>query len=97
MIWVRRNVGNTDRIFRAIIGAFLVWFGMIGLKGLEANVVGLLIAVPAMYLIGTAYTGKCLLFRMFKVHSLSKMECSMYGKPRYRKRRRQLEHAVQAH
>lgn len=95
MIGIKRNVGSTDRIFRAVVGGFLVWFGMIGLKGLDANVPGLYMALPALYLVATAYTGKCYVLRIFKIHSLSQSEIGMYGKPQYKKRHQHHRSAVQ--
>jgi hypothetical protein len=76
-----KNVGWIDRVLRFLLGLFLVWAGLFVLKGKEGNVLGIVIALISLMPFYMAITRSCFVFRWFKIHSLSKRECEVYGRP----------------
>ena len=76
-----KNVGKIDRSLRLLLGIFLVWLGLWGLYGLEGNLLGIIISLTALMPFYMVITGSCFVFRWFKIHSLSKTECKIYGEP----------------
>ena len=76
-----KNVGTIDRTLRFILGLFLVWLGVFVLKGKEVNGLGILVALASLMPFYMALTRSCFVFKWFKIHSLSKPECKLYGTP----------------
>ncbi len=76
-----RNVGIIDRVLRFLLGFILVWLGLFVLKGLNGNLLGILVALVSLMPFYMSITASCFVFRWFKIHSLSKSECKTYGKP----------------
>ena len=80
-----RNVGKIDRMLRFVLSLFLVWLGFVPMGGLEGNVWGVFVAIIALLPLYIAFTSSCFVFKWFKVHSLSKSECQVYGHPYFRR------------
>ena len=78
---MKKNVGQIDRILRFLFGLFLVWLGVFVLNGKEGEVIGILVALISLMPFYMGFTRSCFVFRWFKIHSLSKKECELYGKP----------------
>ncbi len=76
-----KNVGKIDRALRLLLGLFLVWLGVFVLNGKEGNVIGILVVLVSLMPFYMAITSSCFVFRWFKIHSLSKKECEIYGQP----------------
>tara|TARA_Y100000385_G_C12610186_1_gene432606 strand:- start:159 stop:419 length:261 start_codon:yes stop_codon:yes gene_type:complete len=76
-----KNVGKIDQTFRFLLGLFLAGLGIFILNGKEGNVIGILVALTSLLPFYMALTRSCFVFRWFKIHSLSKKECEMYGQP----------------
>jgi hypothetical protein len=65
---MKRNMGNLDRIIRAIAGIILVIFGVLYLGPWW----GILMLVIGLILLITAIVGICPLYMLFKFSSLKK-------------------------
>ena len=76
-----KNVGKIDRTLRLLLGLFLVWLGVFVLNGKEGNVIGIFVALFSLMPFYMGFTRSCFVFRWFKIHSLSKKECEIYGQP----------------
>ena len=76
-----KNVGKFDRILRLLLALFLVWLGVFVLNGKEGNVIGIIVALISLMPFYMVLTRSCFVFRWFKIHSLSKKECEIYGQP----------------
>lgn len=76
-----RNIGEADRLVRTFYGLALIWTGVFYKDGYNGNVLGISIAILSIYFFMNALTGKCLIFKWFHTHSLSKEECELYGYP----------------
>lgn len=76
-----KNVGKVDRALRVLLGIALVIIGLFPLKGSEGNTAGIIMALISLVPFYMAITQSCIVFRWFKIHSLTKKECSMYGAP----------------
>jgi hypothetical protein len=76
-----KNIGNIDRTLRLLLGLFLVWLGIFVLNGKEGNVIGIFVALISLMPFYMVLTRSCFVFRCFKLHSLSKKECEIYGQP----------------
>jgi hypothetical protein len=76
-----KNVGKIDRTLRLLLGLTLVWLGVIVLNGMEGDVLGILVSLISLMPFYMAVTRSCFVFRWFKIHSLSKKECEIYGQP----------------
>ena len=76
-----KNVGIIDRIMRFVLGLFLVFLGVFVLNGKEGSLLGVLVAISSLLPFYMVFTASCFVFRWFKIHSLSKKECEVYGKP----------------
>lgn len=76
-----KNVGKIDRTLRFFLGFFLVWLGVFVLNGKEGKLIGILVTLTALMPFYMALTQSCFVFRWFKIHSLSKKECDIYGQP----------------
>lgn len=78
---MKKNVGKIDRTLRFFFGLFLVWLGLFVLNGKEGEIIGILVAMISLLPFYIAFTRSCFVFRWFKIHSLSKKECEIYGQP----------------
>ena len=78
---MKKNVGKIDRALRFLLGLFLIWLGVFVLNGKEGEVIGILVALISLMPFYMALTRSCFVFRWFKIHSLSKKECEIYGQP----------------
>ena len=76
-----KNVGKVDRSLRFLLGLFLIWMGLFELDGKQGDWIGILVAVLSILPFYMALSGSCFVFRWFKIHSLSKTERELYGKP----------------
>jgi len=76
-----KNVGKIDRTLRFLLGLFLIWLGVFVLNGKEGNAIGIFVALISLMPFYMALTRSCFVFRWFKIHSLSKKECEIYGQP----------------
>ena len=76
-----KNVGKIDRTLRFLLGLLLVWLGVFVLNGKEGNVIGIFVALFSLMPFYMAVTRSCFVFRWFKIHSLSKKECEIFGQP----------------
>ena len=76
-----KNVGKIDRTLRLLLGLILVWLGVFVLNGKEGNVIGIFVALISLMPFYMVLTRSCFVFRWFKIHSLSKKECEIYGQP----------------
>ena len=76
-----KNVGKIDKTLRFLLGLFLVWLGIFVLNGKEGNVIGIFVTLISLMPFYMALTRSCFVFRWFKIHSLSKKECKIYGEP----------------
>ena len=76
-----KNVGKIDRTLRFLLGLLLVWLGVFVLNGKEGNVIGIFVALFSLMPFYMALTRSCFVFRWFKIHSLSKKECEIFGQP----------------
>ncbi|MFT6166328.1 MAG: hypothetical protein ACJAV5_001161 [Vicingaceae bacterium] len=78
---MKKNVGKIDRTLRFLLGLVLVWLGVFVLNGKEGKVIGILVALISLVPFYMALTRSCIVFRWFKIHSLSKKECKIQGQP----------------
>ena len=78
---MKKNVGQIDRVLRFLLGIFLIWFGVFFLNGKEGTAVGILVAISSLLPFYISLTRSCFVFRWFKIHSLSKKECKIQGRP----------------
>jgi len=76
-----KNVGNIDRTLRLLLGLFLVWLGLFVFEGKKGNLLGVIVSITALMPFYMVATRSCFVFRWFKIHSLSKKECGLYGVP----------------
>jgi len=67
-----RNESTVDRIVRAVLGLILLWVGLWPLGGLQATVVGIIVALIGLVLVVTAITGFCLIYRLVGISTLKK-------------------------
>lgn len=67
-----RNEGTVDRIVRAVVGVILLWAGLWPLAGLQAAVLGIIVALIGLILVITAITGFCLIYRLLGISTLKK-------------------------
>jgi len=66
------NEGTVDRIVRAVVGVVLIWAGLWPLAGLQAAVLGIIVALIGLILVITAITGFCLVYRLLGISTLKK-------------------------
>jgi len=66
------NEGMVDRIVRAVVGVILLWAGLWPLAGLQAAVLGIIVALIGLILVITAITGFCLIYRLLGISTLKK-------------------------
>jgi hypothetical protein len=73
---MQKNVGNTDRLVRLVVGGVLAVVGLAQLGGvisLAAGTLGLAVGVVAvlvgLVLVGTGYTQACLLYRPLGINT----------------------------
>ena len=64
---MKANEGTVDRIIRAVLGVVMLWAGLWPLNGLQAAVLGIVVAVLGLILLVTALTGYCALYRLFGI------------------------------
>jgi len=64
---MKANEGTVDRIIRAVLGVVMLWAGLWPLNGLQAAVLGIVVAVIGLILLVTALTGYCALYRLFGI------------------------------
>jgi hypothetical protein len=76
-----KNVGKIDRTLRLLLGLILVWLGVFVLNGKDGDIIGIFVALISLMPFYMAVTRSCFVFRWFKIHSLSKKECEIYGQP----------------
>ena len=76
-----KNVGKIDRTLRFLLVLFLVWLGVFVMNGKEGNVIGIFVALFSLMPFYMSVTRSCFVFRWFKIHSLSKKECEIFGQP----------------
>jgi uncharacterized membrane protein len=69
---MKKNVGKIDRILRIIFGLFLIWLGLFQLKGLEGEILGILVVLFSLIPFAIAATRVCPVFTMFKISSITK-------------------------
>jgi len=69
---MKKNVGTVDAILRYSFGIFLLWLGVVKLKGLEGRVSGILVAIFSLIPFTIATTRKCPVFSIFKISSIPK-------------------------
>ncbi len=67
-----RNESMVDRIVRAVVGVILLWAGLWPLAGLQAAVLGIIVALIGLILVITAITGFCLIYRLLGISTLKK-------------------------
>ncbi len=67
-----RNESTVDRIVRAVVGVILLWAGLRPLAGLQAAVLGIIVALIGLILVITAITGFCLIYRLLGISTLKK-------------------------
>ena len=65
-----KNVGKVDALLRFLLGIFLVFLGMIILKGIQGNILGILTALISIMPFYMAITRKCFVFNFFKISSI---------------------------
>lgn len=68
----QQNEGTVDRIVRAVLGLILLWAGLWPLGGLQAAVLGIIVALVGFILVVTAITGFCLIYRILGISTLKK-------------------------
>lgn len=78
---MKKNVGKIDRILRFFLGLFLLWSGLLALKGIDGRILGILVALVSVMPFTMSTFGICPVFRWFGIHSLSKREPEIYGDP----------------
>lgn len=78
---MKTNVGIVDRILRVLLGICLMAIGLIWLKGLEGDILGIAISLFAILPLFMAFTRKCIVFHWLNIHSLSKKEKDIFGDP----------------
>lgn len=66
---MKRNESNLDRIIRAVLGAGLVVAGV-----LVGGTVGIVLYVLAAIMLVTAFTGFCLLYKLFGIDTCGASE-----------------------
>ena len=76
-----KNVGKIDRTLRFLLGLTLIWIGLFVLDGKDGNIIGIAVVLISLIPFYMTFTGSCFVFRWFKIHSLSKSECQIYGEP----------------
>jgi len=64
---MKANEGTVDRIIRAVLGVVMPWAGLWPLNGLQAAVLGIVVAVIGLILLVTALTSYCALYRLFGI------------------------------
>lgn len=69
-----KNEGPADRTIRVVGGALLIAVGLVLLGGLEASVVGIVVAAFGFWLIVTGAVGFCLLYLPFGISTLPKSQ-----------------------
>lgn len=69
---VIQNIGRVDRILRCTVGVGLVPIGLVALRGLEAHLMGVVVAAFAALLLVTGTTGFCPLYVPFGVSTAGK-------------------------
>ncbi len=66
----KRNEGTLDRIVRFVLAGVLLPAGLLGLGGLQGNVLGLLVALPGVLGLVSGLTGVCPLYIPFGISTL---------------------------
>lgn len=69
---MEKNVGNLDAFLRAILGIFLIWFGLFQLEGLSGNVTGIIVALVSIAPFTFAINRKCPIFFYLKTSTIAK-------------------------
>ena len=68
--YLQKNVSNLDAILRFLLGGFLVFLGLVILKGIRGNLVGILVSLCSLLPFYMAITRKCFVFRFLKISSI---------------------------
>ncbi len=76
-----KNVGRADRSFRLLTGHILLLTGFWMLDGLHGNIAGIILTIIALVTFFMAIISSCIIFQLFKIHSLSRTELEVYGHP----------------
>ena len=71
---MKKNVGNVDAALRYMFGIFLLWLGLVELKGLEGNTTGVLVAIFSLIPFTIATVRKCPVFSILKISSIPKQK-----------------------
>lgn len=58
-----KNVGQVDRVFRLVLGLFLIWLGLWGFGGLDGKIMDVLVACVAVLPFSMVVTQSCFVFR----------------------------------
>jgi hypothetical protein len=66
----RKNEGPVDRGIRTAGGALLVAVGLFALDGLQATILGLVVAAFGIWFIATGAVGLCPLYHPFSISTL---------------------------
>lgn len=69
-----KNEGRADRTIRVVAGALLIGVGLVLLGGLEASVVGIVVAAFGLWLIVTGAVGFCPLYVPFGSSTVPKSQ-----------------------
>ena len=67
---IQPNIGNMDRIIRAILGTALVFIAFFPLGAADAKIGGIVLAVFGVLLIVTAVTRYCVGYTLFHYSTL---------------------------
>jgi hypothetical protein len=67
----QKNEGVADRIIRVLAGVLLVAVGLFLLGGVEASVVGIVVAAFGLWFTVTGATGRCPLYVPFGISTLA--------------------------
>jgi hypothetical protein len=67
---MQKNVGKFDAVLRFLLGIFLVYLGLFILKGIQGNLLGILVALISIMPFYMAITRKCFVFKFFKISSI---------------------------
>jgi hypothetical protein len=68
----KQNESTIDRILRVVVGLVLLWAGLRPLAGIQAAVLGIIVAVVGLVLVMTAITGACLIYSLLGLSTLKK-------------------------
>lgn len=69
---IKPNIGNADRIIRAIVGVALILVAFLVLDAAHANYGGIILAIFGMMVVVTAITRYCILYPLFHYSTIKK-------------------------